>query len=455
MPTDLLDAQGGGWLRATRSGWQTVERGFAGLAVGLLALRTSVGPGLDAGIVVVMILLPVWVPAMTRTRAGRLLFGLGILAILCGVVLSAISSGNHLIDSKLLERTTLLMFGCLGGVGVLAWAIPLLSVRTAALCYGSGMLVDASMVYRIAPTDNPLKYIWGIPLAVVILALFAGSTKSKSQVVTLAALAALFAVSDTRSYFATALLALALVVWQMRPAGLKRRSSWAWTATLMTAMAGGAYFLGTTLLVDGFLGQAAQQRSIQQINEAGSLILGGRPELAATWALIRDRPFGFGPGVQANVADIDVAKAGMASINYDPNNGYVEKFMFGDGIELHSVTGDLWAHFGVLGLCLSLFIILLTLRSVAILVSRRQASGLVLLIGIFTVWSLFFSPFYSTVPLITLLLGLLLASTPGASGVGANAVNARFRPVRSTASADVSPEGDSPRVLPPGKDRVR
>lgn len=195
----------------------------------------------------------------------------------------------------------------------------------------------------------------------------------------------------------------------------------------MVALGAGVYFLGSTLLVDGFLGQAAQQRSVQQIDQAGSLLLGGRPELAATWALIQDRPFGFGPGVSVNATDLDVAKSGMLNINYDPNNGYVEKFMFGDGIELHSSAGDLWADFGVAGLCLALFIIILTFRGLALLVASRKASGLALLVGIFSVWSLFFGPFYSTAPLFTLLMGLMLIpATGGSPAAGVTSDSGKF-----------------------------
>ena len=39
----------------------------------------------------------------------------------------------------------------------------------------------------------------------------------------------------------------------------------------------------------------------------------------------------------------------MSALNYDPNNGYVEQYLFGQGYEVHSVLGDLWIHFGVAG----------------------------------------------------------------------------------------------------------
>ena len=99
----------------------------------------------------------------------------------------------------------------------------------------------------------------------------------------------------------------------------------------MAALGLAVYYLGTTLLVDGYLGEAAQAKSVAQIDAAGSLIAGGRPELAATLALLGADFRGFGLGAIANYHDVLVAKTGMASINYDPNNGYVERYLFDCG----------------------------------------------------------------------------------------------------------------------------
>ena len=51
--------------------------------------------------------------------------------------------------------------------------------------------------------------------------------------------------------------------------------------------------------------------------------------------------------------DVQVAKAGMLHVDYDPENGYVEHFLFGTKIELHSTLGDLWAYAGPAGILLA------------------------------------------------------------------------------------------------------
>jgi O-antigen ligase len=98
----------------------------------------------------------------------------------------------------------------------------------------------------------------------------------------------------------------------------------------------------------------------------------------------------------------------MASINYAPNNGYVENYMFGGNIELHSVVGDLWARFGIPGVLLAVVILFLVLRGVGAAVAANRASGILLFLAVNTVWVFFFGPLYTAVRLLILVLALTL-----------------------------------------------
>jgi hypothetical protein len=165
-----------------------------------------------------------------------------------------------------------------------------------------------------------------------------------------------------------------------------------------------------------------QQRSVQQLNETGSLILGGRPELAATVALMRDQPMGFGFGTVPSHHDVTVAKTGMANINYDPNNGYVEKNMFGNGYSLHSVFGDVWAHSGLVGLALVATLLVLVVLGLGRRLSVGNASALLLFVSVKTLWNLFFGPFYSSIAILELTLALVLLprTEPAVDSAGAH-----------------------------------
>jgi hypothetical protein len=183
---------------------------------------------------------------------------------------------------------------------------------------------------------------------------------------------------------------------------------------MISAIGLAVYQLGTSLLVQGFLGQEAQERSVQQIETSGSILLGGRPELTATMALMRYQPWGFGSGAVPSPADVLAAKAGMARIGYQPNNGYVESYMFGGQFKLHSIVGDTWAYFGFAGVLLAVVIAVLVTVNLARRLAARTASGLVVFLSCFTVWNLLFSPLYGSAPTLALTLGLalLLRSPP-------------------------------------------
>ena len=71
--------------------------------------------------------------------------------------------------------------------------------------------------------------------------------------------------------------------------------------------------------------------------------------MMATLGLMHRHPLGFGSGTIPNYNDIQTAKEGMALINYNPNNGYVEHWMFSHGYAMHSMFGDLWTSYGLVG----------------------------------------------------------------------------------------------------------
>ena len=100
----------------------------------------------------------------------------------------------------------------------------------------------------------------------------------------------------------------------------------------------------------------------------------------------------------------------MNAIGYDPDNGYVERFMFGGHIELHSVFGDLWAQAGVAGLLLVTVMLLVLTVGVARRISEGTASGVLLYAAAQSAWNVFFGPFFTSFP--TLVIALALAFVP-------------------------------------------
>jgi hypothetical protein len=161
-----------------------------------------------------------------------------------------------------------------------------------------------------------------------------------------------------------------------------------------------------------------QARSVTQIEQSGSLLLGGRPEWTATLALMGERPLGFGLGVVPTPSDVLTAKAGFATVHIPTAEGYIENYLLDGRFELHSIVADLWTNLGPLGLASGLFMAFLVLRSTAELLSRRRAPALVCFLALRSLWVLAFGPLPSNVSEVAMTLGLLLlvrspAEAPG------------------------------------------
>ena len=422
-------------------GQRTFERAVAVAVILLLGLRQFVAVGMTTGYLAALVLAPVWLTVLRRYRGGVLLPVTAVLALCGGVVLAAIASVDHGVSRGMAAESLVLVVGTCAGVGVLLWARTLLPVRTIGVVFGLAMAVGA-LLDPERLSANLWKSGYAIPVAVICLALADGPRRHGRQVLVLGGLAAASAVFDSRSYFGTFLLAALLVGWQLRGRAASRAGSRVRAGVFLASAAACAYYVGRTLLLDGYLGAQAQARSAAQVDLAGSLILGGRPELAASAALVSHRPWGYGLGVRPNLLDVNRAKQGMAALNYDPDNGYVDRYMFGGRIELHSVVGDLWALYGLAGCVLAAVLGGLVVSAVARALARRTGSALVIFLGLWTLWNLFFSPLYSAAPTLMLVVGLGLATRADAGPRPGTPDDATARPAPTPAPA--GPAGRPP-----------
>ncbi|TQL01429.1 O-antigen ligase family protein [Cellulomonas sp. SLBN-39] len=384
------------------------------VAVGAVAALTLEMPLVDAfttAVIVPLALTPVWWSATRRFVGARTLLALTGLALVTGLWLSASTSATHTVDPTLLRAHVLLMLGGVAGIGLLLWARTVVPVRVVALSAAAGLVMRLALE-PINPA-NPWKYNFSYALTVLALALVVRRRPRPAEIALLLVIAAVSMLNDSRSAFATLVLAALLVLWQLRPRTLGRRASAITTLAFFGAVTACVYSVGTNLILEGYLGEETQQRSIAQVEASGSLLLGGRPEWGASVALFTEQPAGYGIGVVANLDDILVAKSGMAALNYDPNNGYVENYMFGGEIKLHSVLADLWSRHGPVGLVLAGWMLGLAVWSLASAVARRVATGLVIYLTCLMLWNFAFGPIYSAMPILVLAFGMLLLPRRG------------------------------------------
>ena len=391
------------------SPWREMERHLVRLVLAIVGFRYAFHFGATYGDVVAIFTVPLWFSAFRRYPLAAIYAGLALASLVAGLVLSELSSTDHLVNSANRRDVTMELAGVILAIGVVLWARRRLRSGEIGIWFGLGMLADAALTPGSWGT-NPWKFAFCMPVAVVVLGAVALQKRLGVTLTAIATLALVSVVLDSRAYSATLALVGVLVVWRAMRAS-HARGGWLRNVGLIGALAVSIYFLASSLLVNGYLGRDAQVRSIEQIRTSGSLILGGRPELAATIALIEHRPEGYGVGVVPNPHDVLVAKSGLVGINYAPNNGYVDRYMFGGHIELHSVIGDVWANWGIIGLLLIALTAYLLIRTVAEAVSGGPPDVLVVYLCCWSMWNLAFSPFIVSVPV--LVLAVALSVRPG------------------------------------------
>lgn len=367
------------------------------------AIRYQFGPGVSLSLLTAVALLPVWWPAMKQFRFVRPLLGLAVVAAVWGAVLTSTETMRPTSASLLLEQTFTLL-SLAGGIGTLLWARTQLGIGGTAVAFGLGALANVALTG--GNSANLWKYSLAVPVIIIVLGLTSTSTRRWLDLLALAVLAGICLVSDSRSMTSFLLLSGVIVLWQsFMPPG-RRRPRPLQTLLMLGVLSLGAFSLLQALILDGALGDAAQQRTQAQIDTSGSLIAGGRPELGAATALISHRPQGFGSGVLPTSQDVWIAKTGMSGLNYDPNNGYVEGYMFGNQYEVHSVLGDMWLRFGPVGAVFAIMLVACAVYAVARSVSLRAASGLAVLLTLLGAWDTFFSPLLTSSRTLALLFAI-------------------------------------------------
>jgi hypothetical protein len=248
-----------------------------------------------------------------------------------------------------------------------------------------------------------------LPLGTLLLALAAVTKRVWLQLAAAALLAGMGMLHDSRSNSAFLLLACVVVLWQFT-GRVRKRPRIFLNLLLLAAAAAAVFAMLQAAILDGYFGEVTRARTQEQIDTSGSLILGGRPELAASVALVTRHPFGLGSGVVPSAEDVAAAKASMFSTGYDPNNNYVDSYLFGQGVEVHSNLGDLWLWFGLPGVLFAGVMGAIVIRGLSWRLQLRAVDVLFAYLAIRFAWNLLFSPLPSSAPQIPLVLALALAT---------------------------------------------
>ncbi|MCI2956170.1 hypothetical protein MN032_00580 [Agromyces atrinae] len=378
---------------------------IVGLATAaVIGMRIDLPYGLRVGTVIAILLIPVWLPTFVRIRSAVVFSLIGVAAVVSGVVLTSIHSINHAsTQSDTLSRSVMII-GLIASTGALVWAARAVGVGRMCLAFSVGMVLG--IPFNLSDQENAWRFTYSIAIGALVLTIASLSGRLWVQLAALLALALVGAVNDSRSNSAMLLLAAVIIVWQRVSQSVipGRRGIGSLLSLVVAAVA--VFLLVQSAILEGYFGEATQARTQAQLDQSGSVLLGGRPEIAASAALISEYPFGMGSGTNANFLDILSAKMGMASIGYDPNNGYVERYLFGGAIEVHSMLGDFWIWFGLAGLALGLMSLVIVIRGFWVRMRDHALTAIYAYLTIRFLWDLAFSPAVSATRLLPLILAL-------------------------------------------------
>ncbi len=391
--------------RPVDAGIPTAETIVAVALVVLSAQRVRLPLDIPIGVAVALVALPVTLGALHRYRFAWPITVAALLAVINGTLLTGFAEGFREVDARQAAANSVQLIGLIAVIAALLWARSMIGSRAIVLAFGVGMLL--SIVTRGINWDNPWKFTFSVPVILIVLSLKVVHQPRWTQSAALFALATVSALQDSRSLTGMLLIALALVATQGAARTTTALRVWGIVARI-ALIVGAGYFLIQAALLEGLLGEQARTRSEAQIEQSGSLIVGGRPEIGASLALLSDRPWGFGSGTLPSAVDIHTAKGGMAAIGYDPNNGYVENYMFGNGFEVHSLLGDLWIVFGLGGLLLAALLFIGIGHGLLTRAATGTLSGAAVFLGLRFLWDLPFSPIDSALLTLPITVALLL-----------------------------------------------
>ena len=340
------------------------EPWFAAVLLVLVGWRTEITGGIFISDCVALASLPITWSAVRTSRRFALLLILALLATAAGWALSLAAYEDFTIIAAN-QRTQLLLAASLpASVAAFVWGRERLGLEGAVIAFGTGAILGN--LHLLQTSDNPWKLDLGAAVSVVVLAMSQRFGRG-GQLVAALALGGIYLVHDSRGATGMFVLIITLLVWQiissslsttvLSPGRLRVRH-----ILLLPGLAGVAILGVVAAAIAGYLGPDVQERTTTQLH-GSNLLIAARPELGASWALLTHRPWGYGAGLQPRYEDVRTAMQGMASVNYNPNNGYVHNYMFGHGFELHSGLADIWIALSLPGAALLLFVVWLGLRA--------------------------------------------------------------------------------------------
>ncbi|SNR96788.1 hypothetical protein [Blastococcus mobilis] len=378
-------------------------------ATTLIGFRYQLQPGLTTDIVATVLTLPLWISVVAAYKHIRPLIATGVIMVLASLLLSWDTAASQPVSWETASGVVRFAVFTIMSLGPLCWARTRIGVVGIALAYSAGAMLRGLLSSAV---DIGLlwKYGLALPVAYLLLAvLVATRARMRTCMTTFCMLALVGVLNDYRSYTGICLLtALLLVVHRRQPLHSRALHKPLRTAALITALAASVYYLFSAAAVGGLLGSDIQAVSKSQAGgDSIALILGGRPEWAATLSLMMNNPTGYGAGAVPTSIDLAWAKEGLSSTTLGIGGNYVNDYMFGGAFKLHSLIADFWVNFGLPGLAWTLALAAFFVMRLTRAPGDPARRAMVSFASIAGIWFLLFGPILSNLPDVIFLVALV------------------------------------------------
>lgn len=372
---------------------------------------------LTVGLVLSLLILPALLRFELRLRSLRAVLWLLVLCVPAGMFLALFPPTG---DSPRLENwPTVLTLPVAGALTLLLlrYAVKQVGPSVTAGAYALGMIVNAAIQENVDILDPWwLKRHLAWPIVVLLLADAESGKRKVAPWMAATICASLAIISEYRSLLVFVGMALILSVAARRSTargGVGGAKPLRLAATI--ALAGAAIYTAVSwAAMAGILGSDVAIKSQQQAVLGGSLLSGARVESPATISLMLLRPQGFGPGFVPGLSERDAVYSAIPATEISASvRQYVETYMLDDPMRLHSIVGDLWLQFGLVGLLTAVFLGWLIVDCFRYRVSCPTGLFLSMTLLSWAGWDLLFSPIYSN---LCSTIAIMCVLAPWASG---------------------------------------
>lgn len=372
----------------------SIDKMVASILAVLIAVPSPISYSLSLGGAISLALSPVTIPALWRNVRGRWFVITTLALVPIGWLVAQFSLSQETGREFSLQ---LFLYEAAVPVGLLAivsgayWCIAKLGLERFLFLSFAGLLMTAWFTQR---PDNPWKYGLALPISMLLILVVARNRPLLGLAATL--LISVSVATNFRTWIGVIGLAMLFEVFRPRRFNVPSATKASRYALLISAVGLLTMISITQLSAAGMLGDYIQRRTTSQLAAGnGNLLLGGRPEWGAAFAILRESPLGVGVGITPSSDDYWLAIRNMPLSSGLQQISTVATSFHEGVVNFHSTFWNFWSHYGVAGVAFSILSLVFFVQATMVAsaqLTRLNLRVVVTILMLSSTWDILFSP---------------------------------------------------------------